>query len=262
MNINYHSKCLIIDDESPNIVKAFITPDDRQCVQVDDNVQTQSVAFNGTEVPAWPASQVYFCTQAKLGITEIIARDSAGNINEMLSINLNISRRAIKTITKETFTAFVSKELNPHKDIEGIVLTSTEPIKQLRIAGSPEFADSRSLKISDRAMQELDGQYTVVVKYYGQHTDKQGQLYVFAVNRGLLATFDVRVDRNDMKLSVHQQNVTHGTYELVLKNPKLVDMGSNTLVKSKNSAYYECEKTLTQLIFRSHYVPRAATTIC
>ncbi len=269
-NINYHSKCVIIDDESPNIVKAFITPDDYQCVQVDDDVQVQSVTFNGTEVPAWPASQGYFCTKEKfLGITDVIARDSAGNINEMLSINLNINRTAIKTtvttVTKETFTAFVSKELNPHKDIEGIVLTSTEPVKQIRIAGSPEFADFHSLQVSDRAIRELNGQYTVVVRYYGQHIDKQGELYVFAANRGLLATFDVKVDRYDMKLSPHQERNAHSAYELTLKNPKLfADLGSNSLrkVKLQDPIHDGCEQTLTQLIFRFHYVPRATAAIC
>lgn len=268
-NINYHSKCVIIDDEPPKIVKAFVTPDDYQCVQVDDNVQTQSVTFNGTEVPAWLGSQGYFCTKEKfLGITEIIARDSAGNINEMLSINLNINRTAIKTaiatVTKETFTAFVSKELNPHKDIEGMVLTSTEPIKQIRIAGSPEV-DFRSLQVSDKAIQELNGQYTVVVKYYGQHIDRKGELYVFGANRGLLATFDIKVDGYDMRLSQHQERVTHGTYELTLKNQKLVeDVGSNSSQKLKlqDSIHDACKRTLTQLIFRAHYVPRATTTIC
>ncbi len=264
-NINYHSKCVIIDDEPPKIVKAFVTPDDYQCVQVDDNVQTQSVTFNGTEVPAWLGSQGYFCAKGKLlGITEIIARDSAGNTNEMLSINLNINRTAIKTVTKETFTAFVSKELNPHKDIEGMVLTSTEPIKEIRIAGSPEV-DFHSFQVSDQAIQELNGQYTVVVKYYGQHIDRKGELYVFGANRGLIATFDVKVDGYDMKLSQHQEGVTHSTYELTLKNQKLVeDVGSNSLqkVKLQDSIHDGCKQTLTQLIFRAHYVPRATTTIC
>ncbi len=221
-NIDYRSSgCVILDDEPPKIVRAFVTPGDWVCVEAHDNVRTMNVTFNDRAVPPWPGSPEHFCTNEELPpIIEVVAIDAAGNKSKMVAINV---QQIVTTGTEQTFSAVVSKELNPHKDIEGMVLMSKEPIKQIRIAASPEFADQRFLRLSDIAMQELNGQHTIVVKYYGQHVDRKGQLYVFAVNRGLLATFDVAVDGNDMKLSLHQEKALYQPYDLKLDNTNVID---------------------------------------
>ncbi len=261
-NIDYRaSGCVILDDEPPKIVRAFVTPGDWVCVEAHDNVATMSVTYNDRAIPPWPGSLEHFCTNEELPpIIEVVAKDAAGNISKMVAINV---RQIVTTGTEQTFSAIVSKELNPHKDIEGMVLMSKEPIKQIRIGASPEFADQRFLQLSDIAIQELNGQHTIVVKYYGQHVDRKGQLYVFAVNRGLLATFDVAVDGNDMKLSLHQEKALHQPYDLKLDNINVIDnMRLNAWQKAEfeNALQNDGKLTLTQTNVLSMVLRLASTS--
>lgn len=213
--------CVIVDKTPPKMVKAFVTPSDYLCVETHDDVQTVRLTYNGKEIPRWAGSNGFFCTNEELpAVIKVVAEDAAGNKSEKVAIN---AQQILTTRTEQSFTAVLAKELNPHKNIEGVILTTNQPLKQIRLAKSPEFSD-RELYISEKGIMELNGKQTVKVIYKGQYYGKErhGQLYVFATNKGKLATFDIVV-KDDIKLYPHQEKQRHGTYDLDLRSTSVFD---------------------------------------
>ncbi len=230
-NIDY-TRCAIIDDVPPKIEKAYMTPNDMLCLQVFDNVGVKEVTYgDGNEIPKWVGSTDQFCTDKQLPpVIDVTAKDLANNTSKMVVVNTNALKVTHKT---QEFNAVVSKALNPHKDIEGMVISSTTPIDQIRITGSPEFASEHLLQLSDDAIQHFSGkEQTIVVKYQGhdsKHREMSGQLYIFAVNKGLLATYDVKVTSDDFRLSIYSEKL-HAPYDLKLKEVmSLTNMHLNTM---------------------------------
>lgn len=220
-----YPRCIIIDTEPPKIVKAFVTPSDYVCVETHDNTQTVKVTYNGKQVPRWSGSNIFFCTNEELPeAIRVVAEDIAGNSSEIVAIN---RQRIFQTGVEETFVAERSVTLNPHHSVEGMVLFAKVPIKQIRIATSPDFG-FKELHVSDYALKELYGHHTITVTYKGQYANTQygkelhGYLYVFASNIGHLATFDVVV-KDDIILYQHQQKQTHKPYNLDLQNVSVLD---------------------------------------
>ena len=110
----------------------------------------------------------------------------------MIAIDVqNIIRTRTEQSFASSFAAYVSKEINPHHGIEGRVLKANEPIKQIRLAISPEL-DHSSLYISEKALMELNGENTIKIEYRGDYsTHKSDKIYVFTSNMDKIAEFDV-----------------------------------------------------------------------
>ncbi len=239
-----YARCVVIDTVPPKIVKTFMTPTGNLCVKTTDNTQTAKVTYNGKEIQKWSGSNDHFCTNEKLpAIVKIVAEDIAGNESEMVAINpLNV----VQVDAEQTFSAVVSKELNPHHGIEGITLDTTEPLKQIRIVKSPEFTD-KEFHVSDRALTEINGKQTIELTYKGQYgKERHGYVYVFAANKGLLATFDVVVN-DDVRLYPHQQKKSHAAYDLDMRSVSSLDvMNLNAFQKAELDGIFAGEYTTTQ----------------
>ncbi|MFQ5969648.1 MAG: hypothetical protein ACE5J2_04025 [Nitrososphaerales archaeon] len=255
-NIDWR-RCGIIDNEPPDIIRAYVTPTDNVCVETLDNIRTATVSYNGAEIPRWAGqNNGTFCTTGPVpAIIKVVATDVAGNESEMVAINTTEIPRAqevtprteeVTSRTEQGFSAVVSKKLNPHHGVEGIVLSSDDVLKQVRLARSPDFSNEGILHLSENAIKELSGEHTVVVNYKGRYVDREGQIYVFAANGGLLATFDVKVDSEDIRLSLHQEKPRHGTYDLVLKDPIAFDsLTSNAWQKAELERIFARNADLT-----------------
>jgi hypothetical protein len=239
-----YARCVVIDTVPPKIVKTFMTPTGNLCVKTTDNTQTVKVTYNGIEVEKWAGSNDHFCTNEKLpAIVKIVAEDIAGNESEMVAIN---PQNVVQADAEQTFSAVVSKELNPHHGIEGITLDTTEPLKQIRIVKSPEFTD-KEFHISDKALTEIDGKQTIELTYKGQYgKERHGYVYVFAANKGLLATFDVVVNE-DVRLYQHEQKKSHAGYDLEMRSVSSLDvMNLNAFQKAELENVFAGEYTMTQ----------------
>lgn len=239
-----YARCVVIDTVPPKIVKTFMTPTGNLCVKTTDNTQTVKVTYNGIEVEKWAGSNDHFCTNEKLpAIVKIVAEDIAGNESEMVAIN---PQNVVQADAEQTFSAVVSKELNPHHGIEGITLDTTEPLKQIRIVKSPEFTD-KEFHISDKALTEIDGKQTIELTYKGQYgKERHGYVYVFAANKGLLATFDVVVNE-DVRLYQHEQKKSHAAYDLEMRSVSSLDvMNLNAFQKAELENVFAGEYTMTQ----------------
>ena len=239
-----YARCVVIDTVPPKIVKTFMTPTGNLCVKTTDNTQTAKVTYNGIEIQKWSGSNDHFCTNEELpAIVKIVAEDIAGNESEMVAIN---PQNVVQVDAEQTFSAVVSKELNPHHGIEGITLDTTEPLKQIRIVKSPEFTD-KEFHISDKALTEIDGKQTIELTYKGQYgKERHGYVYVFAANKGLLATFDVVVNE-DVRLYPHQQKKTHAAYDLDMRSVSSLDvMNLNAFQKAELESVFAGEYTVTQ----------------
>ncbi|MGH9922882.1 MAG: choice-of-anchor U domain-containing protein [Nitrososphaerales archaeon] len=239
-----YARCVVIDTVPPKIAKTFMTPTGYLCVRTTDNTQTVKVSYNGIEIQQWSGSNDHFCTNEELpAIVKIVAEDIAGNESEMVAIN---PQNVVQVEAEQTFSAVVSKELNPHHGIEGITLDTTEPLKQIRIVKSPEFTD-REFHISDKALNEIDGKQTIEVTYKGQYgKERHGYVYVFAANKGLLATFDVVVN-DDVRLYAHEQKKSHAAYDLDMRSTSSLDvMNLNAFQKAELESIFAGEYTMTQ----------------
>ena len=68
-------------------------------------------------------------------------------------------------------------------------------------------------------MKEFVGKQTIEVFYKGQYSntlfgsERYGEIYVFAINGGKIATFDVVV-KDDIRLYPHKESEIHGPYDL------------------------------------------------
>jgi len=214
--------CVIVDTTPPKIIRSFLTTNDYLCVETRDDTGTIKVSYNDKQIPRWAGSSSgAFCTKEELPpVIKVVAEDMAGNKSEKVAIN---TLQIITTGTEQRFTAVISKELNPHHGVEGILLASDSPIKQIRIAQSIDFG-VRELRISDKGIKELAGEQLVKIDFKGSYTDKErrGQIYVFATNIGMLARFDVVVN-DDIRLYPYQEKQKHGTYDLDLRSVSSFD---------------------------------------
>ena len=243
-NVDYR-RCTLIDNEAPKIVRAFMTIGNDLCVETHDNTQTVRVTYNGKEIPRWAGSNAgLFCTDEELpSVIKVVAEDIAGNKSEMVAIDADL---IVTTRTEQNFSAILSKGLNPHHGVEGIVLTSEEPGKQVRLGRSVEFSDERSLHVSDKALGVM-GEQTIIVTYKGEYTQKTGQIYLFGTNTGLFATFDVTVDQNDVKLTLQKDKSNRGIYDLDLQSMAIFDeLNLNSWQKVELDRIFASDKDLTR----------------
>ncbi len=241
-NIDY-SRCAIIDDVKPIIQRAYMTPNDMLCIQVWDNVAVNKVTYgDGNEIPKWSGSTDQFCTGKQLpAVLTVEAEDLAGNISKMITVNV----QAIKTShVEQKFTVVIAKETMPYNDIETIDLVTKEPIKQVRIAMSPQF-NEKTLRISDTAFTELKGKTSITAKYMGGDKIMAGQLYVFAVNSGLLAKIDLHITGDNIDFSTYEKK-SHAPYEVVLKNVEsLSNLHLNAMQKAEFASFIEDPSNVT-----------------
>ncbi|MEM3128440.1 MAG: choice-of-anchor U domain-containing protein, partial [Nitrososphaerales archaeon] len=219
-----YARCIVIDTKPPVIQSAFVTPNDNVCVQTVDDTRTVRVAFNGREIPEWLGSMGYFCSNEAFPLViRVVAEDIAGNKSEMIMMN---TQSVVTTSSEQTFNAITAKELNPHHGIEGIVIETSQPLRQIRFSTSPEF--SKDLHLSETQIMELNGKHLVEVVYKGQYADtpygkeRFGQIYVFGANKGKLATFDVVIN-DDIRLYKHNEEQKHGMYDLQLISTSVID---------------------------------------
>ncbi len=234
-NVDYSRGCVRIDDAPPTIVKVYII-NNFFCADVTDNIGVAEVIATDKQLtvkmPRWEGSVDSYCaefTRSEItGLEQeqvtVVAIDLAGNTAKVsteapalhlfptampLPKGLASPASSIGTMQYKTHTSIaeVSRELNPHKDLEGIWLLNTG-LKQIRITGSADFG--KELQISDNAFQKLTGDTLIKIKWLGAHSNEQncytwcsaerhGFIYVFGANNGLLATFKVTVT-DDMKL--------------------------------------------------------------
>jgi len=222
-----YPRCNIIDNDPPRIAKVFVTPRNYVCAETRDNTDVYGVAFSGIDVPKWPGSNVYFCTNEPLPIAiTVIAEDMAGNTSYMVAVD---RQRALQSKGEQVLAAERSLDLNPHHGVEGLELFANGPVKQLRISTSG-FA-YKEILVSDYAIKEFSGENTVVVKYVGQYAntlygkERHGQVHVFGANAGHVATFDVSVV-DDIIMLKNQDKKPHKPYDLDLKKVEELD-GTN-----------------------------------
>lgn len=245
---NVYPRCIVVDTAPPQISKAFVTPNDYVCVETHDNTQTVKVTFNGKQVPKWEGSNGFFCTNERLpAAIRVVAEDIAGNTSEMVAIN---KQQVFQTEEEQIFSAERSLTLNPHHGVEGIVLSSKIPIKQIRIGISPDFS-LRELYVSEYALKEFYGKREVVVDYKGQYAnteygkERHGFIHIFATNLGHVATFEVVV-KDDIIVYKHQQKQTHKPYDLDLKNVLEFDeMNMNMWQKAELEKIFSSNGELT-----------------
>ncbi len=241
-NIDY-SRCAIIDDVKPVIQRAYMTPNDILCLQVWDDVGIKRVTYgNGNEIPKWPGSIDQFCTDKQLpAVLQVAAEDFAGNISTMVTVN---AQQLKTTHAVQMFTAVISKEAIPYNGVERIDLVTKEPIEQVRIGMSPNF-NERVLWVSDTAFKEIKGHTSITAKYLGADKLMSGQLYVFAANRGLLATINLQITGDDLVYSTYEDK-THAPYDISLKEAITLDkLHLNAMQKAEFAAFMEDPDSVT-----------------
>ena len=239
---------VIMDTKPPEIMNFIVTPTNYFCVETADDVGTKKLSYNGKEIPKRVGSFAHFCTNEEIPLViKVVVEDGAGNKSERIVIN---GQQIVTKRTEQRFSALVSEDLNPHHSVEGIDLEAAEPLKQIRLAKSPAI-DDRAFYISEKGMEEFVGKQTIEVVYKGQYSntlfgsERYGEIYVFAINGGKIATFDVVV-KDDIRLYPHKESEIHAPYDLNLLDTTLPDeMNLNTWQKAELERIFTSDEKLT-----------------